>query len=74
MQVETIQVTLVTDDGGCTSLEIPAFTVNSSALELRVQELLTEYIERSVATGNATSLGDFCLYLLAIAEDDPKEM
>lgn len=72
MEYEKVRITAVDKDDNATLLIVPAYTVEPEALFNRVKELLGDYILESGRTGEQlTSLGDFALYVLAAASQDP---
>lgn len=69
---DTVTVEVTNAQGNpAAQLTVPAFTVTQAHLGVRVAEELEEYLNRA-RVAYPVSLGDFALYLLARASEDPK--
>lgn len=74
MECELIHVAVTDMDDNQIRLVIPAYTPGFNVVEKRIHELTSEYLEKSRRTANPVSLGDFALFLLSAASDDPREI
>jgi len=74
VRCEQVLADLTSEEGETRYLTIPAFTVTPEALRSRLSEIERDYFRRSADTGNLVSLGDFALYVLTLAADDPTTM
>lgn len=71
---ELVNVIVVDESGVPVIMEIPAYTVKSETLDERVKNILSTYLSLSEQMRNSVSLGDFALFLLAQAKNDPRRM
>lgn len=70
---ETVQVIVIDQESEIVEVTVPAFTVSFEQFDSRLKEIVKVYKERSRATGNLVSLGDFALYAITEASRDPRK-
>lgn len=68
----TVTVTVTDEDGNVTTKVVPAYTRPLPELRTLLKGHVATYLERSRLEGEPGSLGDFALYLLVKAADDPR--
>jgi hypothetical protein len=73
VKVDTVTVSVRQGDD-CTILEIPAFTRDRILMGVIIHDHMDDYLIRSEEQGEPVSLGDFCMYLLSKASQEPFEM
>jgi hypothetical protein len=74
IQVEIVTAEFYDESGAGVRYELPAFTVESSELERRINSLTHEYLERSLAIKSSVSLADYALWIVRHSSYDPHEM
>lgn len=73
MTCDTVLVRVDIDDDQI-RLVVPAFTVSPELLKDRIARLAATYLTASRADGEPVSLGDFALFILGQASQDPREI
>jgi hypothetical protein len=71
---EIVTAVFTDEEGSSVKYELPAFTVESSELENRINSLAHEYLERSLHLKSPVSLADYALWIVRHASYDPTEM
>lgn len=57
---------------GSVPITVPAYTVPGNELRKRIAGIVETYLQRSAIAKCQTSLGDFALYVLTRAAEDPR--
>lgn len=73
VQCQVVCVTIDPLEGPVVRLTVPAYTVPPATLAERIEGLSMEYMALSRAQGESVSLGDFGMFVLAKASEDPRE-
>lgn len=74
IKCSTVKIDITDIRGNIRSFVIPAYTVPELDFCHRIEKLLDAYVAASKTNGDPVSLGDFALFIIAMAATDPKEM
>lgn len=73
IECETVKAFILAADGSC-ELIIPAYTRTREDFATVLQAHLNDYDNGSEIAGSQLSVGDFALYLLRKASEEPRTM
>lgn len=74
IKCSTVKIDITDMRNNVVSFTVPAYTVPEIEFTARMEKLLDTYIAASKMEGDQMSLGDFILWLIVLAANDPKEI
>jgi hypothetical protein len=74
IKCSTVKIDITDLQGHIVTFTVPAYTVPEIEFCHRVEKLLDTYTAASKANGDQVSLGDFVLWMITLAANDPKEI